>query len=88
MQPAFIASWIADPVAWDPHTLMPGGDLNECAVAKLVNYLESRSAEEDVDEVIASVLFSAALVVAPASGSETPSTARSSTQVIGPSATA
>ena len=40
LQPAFIASYIADPVAWDPHTLMPGQDLNASAVQKLVDYLK------------------------------------------------
>jgi len=40
LQPAFIASFIADPVAWDPHTLMPKSGLNEGAVARLTNYLK------------------------------------------------
>ncbi len=39
LQPRFIASYIADPVAWDPHTLMPASDLNEAAVERLSNYL-------------------------------------------------
>lgn len=46
LQPAFIASYIADPVAWDPHTLMPGGDLNDGAVSKLANYLKAIVEEE------------------------------------------
>lgn len=46
LQPAFIASYTADPVAWDPHTLMPGGDLNDAAVAKLANYLKAIVEEE------------------------------------------
>lgn len=40
LQPAFIASYIQDPVAWDPYTLMPGGSLNAAAVAKLANYIK------------------------------------------------
>lgn len=40
LQPAFIASYIADPVAWDPHTLMPAGDLNAGAIQKLADYLK------------------------------------------------
>jgi mono/diheme cytochrome c family protein len=48
LQPEFIASYIADPVAWDPYTLMPGGDLNDGAVAKLTNYLKA-VAEEEVE---------------------------------------
>lgn len=40
LQPAFIASYIADPVGWDPHTMMPEGDANADAVAKLANYLK------------------------------------------------
>ena len=46
LKPAFVASYIADPVAWDPHTLMPGGDLNDAAVAKLANYLKAIVEEE------------------------------------------
>lgn len=46
LQPAFIASYITDPVAWDPHTLMPGGDLNEDAVSKLANYLKAVGEED------------------------------------------
>lgn len=40
LQPAFIASYIADPVAWDPHTLMPGNNLNPGVVKKLADYLK------------------------------------------------
>lgn len=46
LQPAFIASYITDPVAWDPHTLMPGQDLNKPAVQKLVDYLKLLVEEE------------------------------------------
>lgn len=40
LQPAFITSYIANPVAWDPHTMMPKGDANTDAVHKLANYLK------------------------------------------------
>lgn len=40
LQPRFIASYITNPVAWDPHTLMPAGDLNDSAVERLANYLK------------------------------------------------
>lgn len=40
LQPKFIASFIANPVAWDPNTLMPKADLNESAVARLSDYLK------------------------------------------------
>ncbi len=40
LQPGFIASYIADPVAWDPHTLMPGNSLNPEVVKKLADYLK------------------------------------------------
>jgi len=40
LQPKFIASYIADPVAWDPNTLMPKSGLNDDAVSRLTNYLK------------------------------------------------
>lgn len=40
LQPKFIASFIANPVAWDPHSLMPGTGLNDSAVERLTNYLK------------------------------------------------
>lgn len=40
LQPAFISSYIANPIAWDPHTMMPKGDANADAVHKLANYLK------------------------------------------------
>lgn len=46
LQPAFIASYIADPVAWDPYTLMPGQGLNTSAVQKLVDYMRMMAEEE------------------------------------------
>src|SRR5690606_18459871 len=39
LQPAFIASYIADPVAWDHLALMPAQDLNTSAVQRLADYL-------------------------------------------------
>lgn len=46
LQPEFIASYIADPVAWDPHTLMPGGELQPPAIHKLVDYLKAIAEEQ------------------------------------------
>lgn len=46
LQPAFIASYIADPVVWDPHTLMPAAELNDATIQKLADYLKV-IAEED-----------------------------------------
>ncbi|TVT44913.1 MAG: c-type cytochrome [Denitromonas halophila] len=40
LQPAFISAYIAQPAAWDPHTMMPVGDANAAAVHKLANYLK------------------------------------------------
>ena len=40
LQPKFISSYIGNPVAWDPHSMMPVGDLNADAVHKLANYLK------------------------------------------------
>lgn len=39
LQPAFISSYIADPVAWDAYTLMPRAGLNDAEVQKLLSYL-------------------------------------------------
>jgi mono/diheme cytochrome c family protein len=39
LQPDFVASYIANPKAWDPHTLMPVRDLNDPSIFKLMNYL-------------------------------------------------
>lgn len=46
LQPKFIASFIADPVAWDPHTLMPKKDLNDGVIGRLTNYLKAIGEEE------------------------------------------
>lgn len=40
LQPAFISAYIANPLAWDPHTLMPKGDIKADAVHKLADYLK------------------------------------------------
>ncbi len=40
LQPEFIASFITDPVAWDPHTLMPRSELNPGVIKKLADYLK------------------------------------------------
>lgn len=39
LQPEYVASYIANPRAWDPHTLMPVKNLNDASVQKLMNYL-------------------------------------------------
>lgn len=41
LQPAFLASYIADPVFWDPHTMMPRVGLNDVEVHKLADYLKA-----------------------------------------------
>jgi cytochrome c2 len=41
LQPAFMTSFIADPLAWDPYTIMPRSGINESEVHKLVNYLKA-----------------------------------------------
>ncbi|HEX7081545.1 MAG TPA: c-type cytochrome [Gammaproteobacteria bacterium] len=46
LQPAFIASYIADPTAWDPHTMMPRGSLPPEEVKKLADYLKALSEVE------------------------------------------
>ena len=39
LQPRFIASFIADPTAWDPYTAMPSSGLSPDAVHRLADYL-------------------------------------------------
>jgi hypothetical protein len=39
LDPAYMASFIADPKAWDANTIMPRMEMNEAAVNKLVDYL-------------------------------------------------
>ena len=40
LQPAFIASFIRDPHAWEPKTWMPNKEVSDAAIQKMVNYLE------------------------------------------------
>jgi hypothetical protein len=46
LQPKYIASYITNPVAWDPHTLMPHKELKPTVVKKLVDYLKVNGEEE------------------------------------------
>lgn len=41
LQPRFISSYIADPLAWDPHSMMPAAGLSADNVHKLADYLEA-----------------------------------------------
>lgn len=41
LQPAFISSYIGNPLAWDPHTMMPRTGMNSDEVHKLANYLKA-----------------------------------------------
>ncbi len=40
LQPAFLFSYVKNPAAWDSASMMPVPDMNDAAVAKLVNYLK------------------------------------------------
>jgi len=46
LQPAYMASFIKDPHAWDPNTIMPKMEMNDAAVNKLVDYLRLIGGEE------------------------------------------
>ncbi len=46
LQPAFIASYIADPLAWDPLSLMPRTALKSAEVHKLADYLKALAEEQ------------------------------------------
>ncbi|MEX2365823.1 MAG: hypothetical protein WD601_04415 [Pseudohongiellaceae bacterium] len=46
LQPAFISSYIQNPVAWDPNSIMPVAQMNEQAVHKLVHYLKLTGGEQ------------------------------------------
>ena len=46
LQPEYIASFIKDPTAWDPNTIMPLLEMNDAAVNKLVDYLRLIGAEQ------------------------------------------
>lgn len=39
LQPAFIASYIRDPMAWEPRSMMPKKHLNDAAIKRLADYL-------------------------------------------------
>lgn len=39
LQPEYVASYIAQPTAWDPHSLMPAKEINQKSIFKLMNYL-------------------------------------------------
>lgn len=40
LQPAYIASFLQQPTAWDPNSIMPVPQMNEQAIHKLVDYLK------------------------------------------------
>lgn len=40
LQPAYMASFIHDPRAWDPNTIMPRMEMSDAAVNKLVDYIK------------------------------------------------
>ena len=46
LTPAFIASYIRSPQAWDPKTWMPNKKVNDANILKLVHYLEVISREQ------------------------------------------
>lgn len=46
LQPEYMLSFIRDPHAWDPNTIMPKMDMNDAAVNKLVDYLRLIGGEE------------------------------------------
>ena len=41
LQPPFIVSYIRDPAAWEPRSLMPNKHLNTAGIHKLANYLRT-----------------------------------------------
>jgi len=47
LQPAFIFSYISNPVAWDTHTLMPYKALNPDVIKKLVDYLKVNGEDQE-----------------------------------------
>ena len=47
LRPEFLASYISDPQAWDPVAPMPGYDLPDIEVAKLIRYLQLLSEERN-----------------------------------------
>lgn len=47
LQPEFIASYIRDPVAWEPRSIMPNKHLADGPIDKLVNYLRIIGEEKE-----------------------------------------
>lgn len=47
LQPRFIASFIANPVSWDPHTLMPHKYIHESVIKKLADYLKVNGEDQE-----------------------------------------
>ena len=41
LQPKYISAYIGNPTAWDPHSMMPGAEMNAANVHKLANYLKA-----------------------------------------------
>jgi len=46
LQPGFLVSYTADPVAWDPHSMMPNRHLKESDIHKLADYLKLVAEQE------------------------------------------
>lgn len=46
LQPEFFVSYTADPVAWDPHSMMPNRHLKESDIHKLADYLKLVAEQE------------------------------------------
>lgn len=47
LQPEFIVSYIRNPTAWEPYSLMPNKALQDPQIHKLANYLKVISAQEE-----------------------------------------
>lgn len=45
--PEYLHAYISDPAAWDRHSLMPGADLNDREIGKLLGYLRLISEEHE-----------------------------------------
>lgn len=50
LQPEFIASYIRDPIAWEPRSLMPNKHLKDAPINKLVNYLRIISEQSEASQ--------------------------------------
>lgn len=46
LTPEYMVSFIKEPTAWDPNTIMPRMEMNDAAVGKLVDYLRVIGGEE------------------------------------------